>query len=146
MKSVVSVLVLMGLLCVQTVAQTNTGEQAILKSALEANLLKKVFASDENGELLPISVVSNNLITSVFKLEINGKPVEIIKDLTLENNAGKPVVEIQQFEIKSNRKALLAFVYDEKRVRLKLKKSDGNWLVYSTTVKGPGVFLTDIEF
>ena len=124
--------------------QTSLETQAILQSAFTTNLLHKVFTDEILEETSTLKMYSNNHFSGVTELTYRDTPIEV--EMVQNSGTSEVSVDVTEFDVKFGRKAFLEFYYDQKRVRIKLKKVDNSWSVFSTEIKGKGVRLIDVEF
>lgn len=118
--------------------------QTILENALSSAALERIFDKDEEGKIRPLTLITNNHFRKNIQLQYQGDPITIESDIAPSSD--HLYISVNRFEVKSSKRTHLEFYYDDKRVNIKLKNVGGEWMVYSTTVKGKKLFSVDLEF
>ena len=111
-----------------------------IEKSLALEKLKEVFAKDEMNKMMPLTIVTNNHFSPFLDIDHNGKKVEIYEkkqeiDLIYDNQ----FVDVKKFKIRGN-VSILKFKYQNKKVKVKLRKIDGNWKYFSLTIRGGGYY------
>ena len=123
---------------------SSTVTQTILQEAFSANLLKKIFTEEKLEECTPLMLYTNNHFSEKIELAYQNTSIKLETDPVTKNPIS--IINVTDFNIKNGTKAFLEFYFDQKRIRIKLKKVDNAWSVYSTAIKGAGIRLIDVEF
>ncbi|MEL6255439.1 MAG: hypothetical protein AAFR87_25760 [Bacteroidota bacterium] len=140
-----SIILLIGLLLPQMSQATNPESEAVIQKSLETKQLEKILETDEAGNLLPIQLVSNGLVDKRANLKRNGKKISVFDSSSSQGlNADLKYLELTSMKIKKN-KSILKFDYAGKKVRIALKKLEGDWNYRSIYIKkGKGSYYLDV--
>jgi len=117
--------------------------QEIFQTTLDIEVLEEHFNKNSQGELLPLTIVSNNYIATDIPLSFAKNKVVIKSNLAEKASDDLSVLEIT--EIKMNgKKSKLSFNYDDKTIKVRLKKEGSEWTAKTVSVKWKNGFDTTI--
>lgn len=114
--------------------------QKILLKALNDKHLDEVFDREECADFYPFHLVTNELIDqeTVSLLENRFSGTAKFKS-DVKSLAANETLELESISI-GLKKSSLDFIYDGKKLRIRLQKEGKNWKVYSVKVSGKGIF------
>ena len=124
--------------------QTPTQTEAIIQKSLNLTQLSEMFQKSDSGEFLPLTVVTNGLFSENMNLTYEESPVEIVRSNAGNNNLNQRVLNFTEMKMKS-RKSVLEFEFDDKKVKVKMKKRAGDWVYSFISVKGGGDLYVSIN-
>lgn len=116
--------------------------QEIFQEALTIETLADHLIKDSEGELLPLTIAMNGLISENIKLSLNGKIVSIV-NTSSKMETTNPILDLKEIKMKG-KKSFLAFQYGEKKIKIRLKKEADDWTAKMITVKSKNEFETKI--
>ncbi|MEM8886965.1 MAG: hypothetical protein AAGD28_03185 [Bacteroidota bacterium] len=142
---ILSTFLMFSLLLPQLSQATNPESEAVVQKSLETKQLEKILETDEAGNLLPIQLVSNGLVDKGAKFRRDGKKISVFDSSDSQGiNAELKFLELKSMKIKKN-KSILKFDYAGKKVRISLKKLEGDWNYRSIYIKkGKGSYYLDV--
>lgn len=126
----------------------NPETKVILQKSFAVEKLHTYFDKDESGELLPLNIVTNDYFSSNMPLAFDGKEMNLVRSQDdLQTSDNEAFVNITKFKIKRHT-AILKFKYKTKKMKIKLRKHEGEWIYQTLVVKGDGKLYADtnIEF
>ena len=104
--------------------------QEVFQEALNIEALANHLAKDSDGEILPLTLATNGLLPEKIHLSLAGKVVSIINS----NTETGSILDLKEIKMKG-KKSYLAFQYDEKTIKIRLKKEAGVWVAKTINVK-----------
>lgn len=113
----------------------------ILQSVMQEQIFQK-FIGEEKTE---IAIYTGSLIDADSRLMWEGKSVDILDAPRTGSKKGQKYVELEELKVKG-KKAMLTLVCEEKVMKVKYKKIDGQWQKRKISVKGNGTFIVDATF
>jgi len=142
---ILSTLLMISLLLPQLSQASNPESEVVIQKSLETKQLEKVLETDEAGKLLPIQLVSNGLVDPGAKFKRNGKRISVFENSESAGlNADGKFLELKSMKIKK-KKSILKYEYADKKVRIALKKLEGDWNYRSIYIKkGKGSYYLDV--
>ena len=142
---ILSTLLAISFLLPQLGLATNPESEAVIQKSLETQQLEKVFETDESGKSLPIQLVSNGLVDKGASFSRNGNRVSVFDRSDAKGlNADGKFLELKSMKIRK-KKSVLKFEYAGKKVRIALKKLEGDWNYRSIYIKnGKGSYYLDV--
>lgn len=117
--------------------------QEIFQAALDTKSLEDHFAKNNEGELLPLTLISNDYIATDMPLNFAKNKVFILSNLTNSDTQSESILEITEIEL-NRRKSRLSFKYADKTIKIRLKKEHKKWVAKIITVKWKNGFQTQI--
>ena len=108
--------------------------QEIFQEALNIKSLAEHLAKDANGEMLPLTIVTNGLLSEKIKLSMNGKVIAIVPTNTNNEFDTNSILDLKELKMKG-KKSYLVFKYGDKNIKIRLKQEDGNWTAKTISVK-----------
>jgi len=108
--------------------------QDIFQTALDVKVLESHFAKNNDGELLPLTLISNDYIAKNIPLNFAGNKVHIQSNLEEKANDNLSVLELTEIKMKG-KKSILAFKYADKTIKIKLKKEGKEWIAKTISVR-----------
>ncbi len=117
--------------------------QDIFQAALNIEILEEHFTKNNNGELLPLTLVSNDYIAKDMALNFAGKKVLIQSSIDKISTKKESVLELTEIKMKG-KKAQLSFKYGEKTIKVRLKKKGSDWISKTVSLKWKNGFETQI--
>lgn len=121
----------------------NPTVQEIFQEALNIEALANHLAKDDNGEILPVIMATNGLLSEKINLSLAGKVVSMIDTNSEVESETSSVLDLKEIKMKG-KKSFLAFQYGEKTIKIRLKKEAGDWVAKMITVKWKNGFNTKI--
>lgn len=122
-------------LCSFQTPSTSIDIQEIFQEAFFTEELSDVFEKDSDGQLLPLTLVTNQLIAEDLDLKYDGKAINI----STAKEYATTVLELTGVKIKA-KKSILEFKYQNKTIKIRLKKDDNQWRAFSILIKSKGNF------
>lgn len=120
----------------------NPTVQEIFQEALNIETLTAHLAKDIDGEILPLTIATNGLLSEHIQLSLNGKMVAIVNNPTNKAETTS-ILDLKEIKMKG-KKSFLLFQYGEKSIKIRLKKEAGDWVAKMITVKWKNGFDTKI--
>ncbi|MEM6964107.1 MAG: hypothetical protein AAF573_05015 [Bacteroidota bacterium] len=121
----------------------NSETPVVLQQSFDIKKLHNYFDKDESGELLPITLVTNDYFSDNLSLAMDGKKINLLRSKNdLQDADSEAFVNVTKFKIRKNT-AVLKFKYKTKKVKIKLRKQDGEWIYKTLVVKGDGKMYAD---
>lgn len=118
----------------------------VIQKSLELEQLQRILEKDDQGNFLPIQLISNEYIGEDANLFREGQKVDVYaseSSARLDNN--RKFLALEDLKIKE-KKSVLKFMYDENLVKIKLRKAEDQWLFRSILIKnGKGSYYLDVE-
>ncbi|GEM_PF-4572021 len=121
---------------------SNPTVQEIFQEALNIEALVPHLAKDVDGEILPLTIATNGLLSENIHLSLNGKMVAVVSNST-NSEATVSILDLKEIKMKGKKSTLL-FQYGEKSIKIKLKKEAGDWVAKMISVKWKNGFETKI--
>lgn len=115
--------------------------QDIFQTALDLKVLEEHLAKNNEGELLPLTLISNNYIGTDIPLNFAGKKVVIKSNLPEAVAVNQTILELTEIKMKG-KKSHLTFKYAEKTIKVRLRKEENTWTAKTVTVKWKNGFDT----
>ncbi len=112
--------------------------QEIFQEALNIETLTTHLAKDMEGNLLPLTIATNGLLSESINLSLHGKMVSIVNTPT-DKKITNSILDLKEIKMKG-KKSFLAFQYGEKKIKIRLKKEAGDWTAKMITVKSKNGF------
>jgi len=118
----------------------------VLQQALKNQQLEQVFDKDEEGNIIPFQLISNNFFEADVPVFLRGEKVPVFSSETSESlDQSKKSLILQSLKI-SKKKSILELSYDKKEAKIKLKKHQRQWHYQSILIKnGDGSYYLDVE-
>lgn len=121
-----------------------TDVETILQKSLDISQFKTVFEKDDNGEFLPLTIVSNGLLSEDIHLSYDGEDVQVISKIQKNDFQDHKYISLNGMKVK-RKKSILEFSYGEKNVKVKLRKRNGEWVFNFLSIKGGGKLHVHID-
>ena len=118
--------------------------EIVLQKSLNISQFETIFEKGVNGEFLPLTIVSNGLLSEDVDLNYDGKSIQIIRKIGKGDFENHKYISLNGLKMK-NRKSILEFSYGEKKVKVKMKKRDGEWVFNFLSIKGDGTLHVHID-
>ena len=115
--------------------------QEIFQTALDIEQLEDHLAKNSAGEILPLTIISNDYLPTNMDLNFGGNKVLIQSTLTDQLADDTSVLELTEIKMKG-KKSYLAFKYGEKTIKIRLKKDQNEWVAKTISVKWKNGFDT----
>ena len=118
----------------------------VIQKSLETKQLNRILQKDKKGNYLPIKLVSNGFLDRDAYLKREGQKIQIFeKSESTELKEEFTFLELTDLKIKK-KKSVLKYDYGGKKVRIALKKLEGDWYYQSVYIKsGKGNYYLDIS-
>jgi len=97
-------------------------------------VLEKHLSKNNEGEFLPLTLITHDYIAKDIALKFAEKKVTILPNsanLSLDNQSTLELTEIKM----NDKKSILAFKYAHKTIKIKLKKEGKEWIAKTISVK-----------
>ena len=111
----------------------NPTVQEIFQEALNIETLAEHLIKDEDGNLLPLTISTNSLLSEKMNLSLHGKMVSIIDNATNTATTAS-ILDLTEVKMKG-KKSMLAFQYGEKTIKIRLKKEADDWVAKTISIK-----------
>lgn len=111
----------------------NPTVEEIFQEALNIEMLATHLAKDANGELLPLTIATNGLLSQNIQLSLNGKMVSVV-NTTTDEGAVVSILDLKEIKMKG-KKSFLLFQYGKKKIKVRLKKEAGGWVAKTISIK-----------
>lgn len=119
----------------------------IMQAIVDLEPMDRVWEKDDNGDILPVYLVTNDHFPEVPKFFIAGQEVKIISSEEANQlEAGIPYMDVSEFRIKKEKKARLEFKYNEVKVKVTMVKQEGNWNYRSLSITGNGITHKSVDW
>jgi len=112
----------------------NPTVQEIFQEALNIEELANHLAKDTNGSILPLTLVTNGLLSEDIELSLNGKIISVVDNTTDSQEESASILQLKEMKMKG-KKSYLVFQYEEKSIKIRLKQDDGDWVAKTINVK-----------
>lgn len=124
---------------------TNPESEEVVQKSLETKQLEKILETDESGKFLPIQLVSNGLVDKGAEFRRDGSKIYVFDSSDAQGlNQDQKYLELKSMKIKK-KKSILKYEYAGKKVRIALKKLEGDWNYRSIYIKkGKGSYYLDV--
>ena len=117
--------------------------QEVFQTALDINILEEHFNKNNEGDLLPLTLISNDYIASNMPLNFAGNKVDVTANLTDKVGKNLSILELTEIKMKG-KKSRLTFKYEDKTIKIRLKKEGKEWTAKTVSVKWKNGFDTQI--
>ncbi len=112
----------------------NPTVQEIFQEALNIEALVIHLAKDADGDLLPLTMTTDGLLSEDIQLSLNGKVISVVNNAIDTPTASAPNLQLKEMKLKG-KKSYLLFQYGEKSIKIRLKNDGGDWVAKTINVK-----------
>lgn len=108
--------------------------QDIFQTALDIKAFEEHLAKNNEGELLPLTLISNDYISTDIPLNFAGNKVLIKSSKNEELVSNHSILELTEIKMKG-KKSHLTFKHQDKTIKVRLKKEENVWIAKTVTIK-----------
>lgn len=119
----------------------------IMQTIVELEAMEQIWAKNEAGNILPVYLVGRQQFPETPEFNIADHPVKLVSAEEISDlGEDIPHMNITEFKIKKGKKARLQFTYDGIRVKVTMRKEDGNWTNTQLSIVGRGIIHKSLDW
>ena len=117
-----------------------------MQQVLDINQFEIIFRKDNGGNFLPLTILTNNHLSSNINLHFKNQPIKLIRgESSLSANAGLPIIYMEKYKF-GKKKGTIKFLYDGYEIIIQLKRFNDDWIQSRLQVKGKKENRIDVKF
>ena len=121
-------------------------DENIFQQILDIPQFESIFRKDNRGNYLPLTILTNNQISSNLNLHFKNQSIKLIRgESSLSANAGLPIIYMEKYKF-GKKKGTIRFLYDGYEITVQLKRFNNDWLKSRFQVKGKKENQIDVKF
>ena len=121
-------------------------DEITMQQVLDIEPLSVIFRKNNQGQFLPLTILTNNHFSSNLSLAHQEQPVKLIHgEASLSANTGLPIIYIEKYKL-GKKKGTIKFLYDGYEITVQLKRLNDEWQKNRLQVKGKKENKIDMKF